>query len=236
MTEHAIASRDEWLKARMALLEREKAFTRERDALSRERRALPWVEIAKPYDFDTETGRKTLAQLFGGHGQLVVYHFMFGPDWQQACKSCSFWADNFDRIVVHLAARDVTLVAVSRAPLERLTAFKQRMGWSFDWVSSHDSDFNYDFDVSFSDETLKSGASYYNYRTGGFPADEAPGISVFTKDGNGTVYHTYSTYARGLDMMNTAYHYLDLVPKGRDEDALDMTMAWVRLHDEYANA
>jgi len=236
MTEHAVVTREAWLQARVALLEKEKAFTRKRDALSQARRALPWVEITKSYGFDTETGHKSLDQLFGEHSQLVVYHFMFGPDWQQPCKSCSFWADNFDRIVVHLAARDVTMVAVSRAPLERLTAFKRRMGWNFEWVSSHDSDFNYDFDVSFSNDTRENSAPYYNYRTGGFPADEAPGVSVFAKDDDGKVYHTYSTYARGLDMMNTAYHYLDLVPKGRDEDNLDMSMAWVRLRDEYTPA
>jgi predicted dithiol-disulfide oxidoreductase (DUF899 family) len=234
MPEHAIVSRDEWLKARVALLEKEKAFTRERDALSRERQSLPWVEISKHYVFDTEGGQKSLGDLFGDHSQLVVYHFMYGPDWEVACKSCSFWADNFDRNIVHLAARDVTLVAVSRAPLDMLTAFRKRMGWSFDWVSSHDTDFNYDFEVSFSEEAREKGEIRYNYRPSKFPASDAPGISVFTKSQDGRIYHTYSTFGRGLDMMNAAYHYLDLVPKGRDEAAFAMPMAWVRLRDDYA--
>ncbi|MDA4844897.1 DUF899 domain-containing protein [Hoeflea poritis] len=236
MQDHAVVSRDEWLKARVALLEREKAFNRERDALSRERQSLPWVEVSKDYAFDTDAGRKSLSDLFGGHSQLIVYHFMYGPDWEAGCKSCSFLADSFDRSVVHLAARDVRLVAASRAPLATLNAFKKRMGWSFDWVSSLGSDFNYDFDVSFSKEAREDGSIRYNYRPSTFPADEAPGASVFYKDADGKVYHTYSTYARGLDMLIACYHFLDLVPKGRDEDGLPYTMDWIRLRDEYGKA
>ncbi len=236
MTDHQVVSRDEWLKARLALLEKEKAFTRERDALSAERQAMPWVEITKDYRFDTEDGPKSLGDLFGDHSQLVVFHFMFGPDWDAGCKSCSFWADNFDRNVVHLAARDVTMMAVSRAPLEKLKAFKKRMGWSFDWASSNGSDFNYDFDVSFTPQAREKGEIRYNYGPSQFPADEAPGISVFSKEADGRIYHTYSTFARGLDMMNAAYHYLDLVPRGRDEKSFDMPMTWLRLRDEYPDA
>lgn len=235
MTDRQVVTRQEWLQARLALLEREKAFTHERDALSEARQALPWVEITKDYRFDTGDGQKSLIDLFGKNSQLIVYHFMYGPDWQVGCKSCSFWADNFDRNVVHLAARDVTLVAVSRAPLETLEAFKKRMGWSFGWVSSLGSDFNYDFDVSFTPEDREKGEIRYNYGPSGFPADEAPGISVFARDTDGRVFHTYSTYSRGLDMMNAAYHYLDLVPKGRDERSFDMPMTWLRLRDEYSS-
>lgn len=235
MPDHAVVSHDEWLNARTALLEREKAFTRQRDALSRERQSLPWVEVTKDYVFDTIRGPQSLADLFAGHSQLVVYHFMFGPDWDVPCKSCSFWADNFDRNIVHLAARDVSMIAVARAPLDRLEAFKGRMGWNFDWVSSQDSDFNYDFEVSFTDEARQNGTLRYNYQASAFPASDAPGISVFTKDEDGRIYHTYSTFGRGLDMMNAAYHYLDLVPKGRDETGFDNPMSWVRLRDEYAS-
>jgi predicted dithiol-disulfide oxidoreductase (DUF899 family) len=233
MPDNAIVSRDEWLKARVALLEREKAFTRERDALSKERQALPWVEVSKDYVFDTHAGKKSLSELFGKHSQLVVYHFMYGPEWDAGCKSCSFWADNFNGIAEHLAARDVTFIAVSRAPLATLDAFKKRMGWQFDWVSSLGSDFNYDFDVSFTPEAREKDEIRYNYRKTTFPSDEAPGISVFARGENGKIYHTYSTYGRGLDMLNGCYHYLDLVPKGRDEDDLPYPMEWVRLKDEY---
>ncbi len=233
MSDHAIVSQDEWLKARVALLEREKAFTRERDALSKARQSLPWVEVTNHYEFDTPAGKRSLGDLFGDHSQLVVYHFMYGPDWQAGCKSCSFWADNFDGVVEHLAARDVAFVAISRAPLETLEAFKKRMGWHFDWVSSLGSDFNYDFDVSFTPEAREKDEIRYNYRRSTFPADEAPGISVFTRDTDGRIYHSYSTYGRGLDMLNAGYHFLDLVPKGRDEEGLPYPMDWVRLKDEY---
>jgi predicted dithiol-disulfide oxidoreductase (DUF899 family) len=237
MTEHPkIVTREEWIAARKALLAEEKAFTRRRDELAARRRALPWVRVEKDYAFDGPDGRQSLAQLFAGRSQLVVYHFMFDPDWELPCKSCSFWADNFDRTVEHLKQRDVTLVAVSRAPLAKLDAFRKRMGWGFKWVSSGGSDFNRDFQVSFTPEQQAKGEAFYNYA----PLDpsaramtELPGISVFCQDADGAVCHTYSCYARGIDMMNAAYHYLDLVPKGRDEDGLPWPMAWVRYRDSY---
>ncbi len=233
MTSHPVVSRQDWLAARKALLEREKAFTRARDALSAERRALPWVRIDKDYAFAGPAGRLSLGDLFGGKSQLAVYHFMLGPDWNEGCKSCSFWADNFNGIDVHLAQRDLALVAVSRAPLAKIDAFKRRMGWTFRWVSSFGSDFNRDFGVSFTPEELR-GEVEYNYTRQTFPADEAPGMSLFFRDGDGTVFHTYSCYARGLDMLNGAYHILDLAPKGRDEDGQSYAMAWLRHHDRYA--
>jgi predicted dithiol-disulfide oxidoreductase (DUF899 family) len=233
MKPNPVVSPDEWLAARKRLLAKEKDFTRLRDELSRERRELPWVKVEKKYVFDTPSGKQTLSDLFQGHNQLVVYHFMFGPGWEQACKSCSFWADNFNGIVVHLKRRDVTLVAVSRAPLDKIQAFRKRMGWEFKWVSSFENDFNGDFHVSFTPEELAKGEVYYNYAMQKFPSDEAPGISVFYKNAKGEVFHTYSCYSRGLDMLNVAYHYLDLVPKGRDEEHLQFTMEWVRHHDRY---
>jgi predicted dithiol-disulfide oxidoreductase (DUF899 family) len=233
MQPHRIVSREEWLEARKAHLAREKEFTRARDALSEERRALPWVKVDKAYTFDGPSGKVTLADLFKGKPQLVVQHLMFAPDWNEACKSCSFWADGFERVTPHLAARDTTLVAISRAPLEKLEAFKKRMGWTFDWVSSASSDFNYDFAVSFTPEQIGSGAKVYNFGTSGFRIEEAPGISVFYRDEAGNVLHTYSCFARGLDMMNAAYHYLDLTPLGRHEEGLPYPMDWVRLRDQY---
>jgi len=234
MKSHKIVSATEWVAARKRLLAKEKEFTRLRDDLSRERRELPWVRVDKPYAFDGPDGRETLPELFAGRSQLVVYHFMFGPDWKVGCKSCSFWADNFNGIVAHLNQRDVTLVAISRAPLKKLRAFAKRLGWSFKWLSSLKSDFNFDFGVSFTPEQQEQGRVFYNYEMTSFPwGTEAPGISVFYKDAKGTIFHTYSCYSRGLDMLNTAYHYLDLVPKGRDEAGLPATMAWVRLRDEY---
>jgi len=233
MKPNAVVSREDWLAARKRHLAREKEFTRLRDELSRERRQLPWVKVEKRYAFDTPAGKRTLSELFEGRSQLVVYHFMFGPDWEQACKSCSFWADNFNGVVVHLNHRDVTLVAASRAPLDKIEAFRKRMGWSFKWVSSFGDEFNNDFHVSFAPEELAKGEVYYNYGMTKFPSDEAPGISVFYKDADGQVFHTYSCYARGLDMLNGAYHYLDLVPKGRDEEELPFTMSWLRHHDRY---
>ena len=233
MTDHRIVSHETWLEARLAHLAKEKEFTRLRDALSRERRALPWEKVEKPYVFAGPSGKETLAQLFAGRSQLVVQHFMLGPDWEEGCKSCSFWADGFDGFVVHLAQRDVTMVAISRAPLAEIEAFKKRMGWGFKWVSSFGTDFNRDYQVTFTPDEMKKGETYYNYRVTKFPADEAPGVSVFAKDASGQVFHTYSCYARGLDMLNAAYHYLDLVPKGRDEDALPYNMSWVRHHDRY---
>ena len=221
MITHPVASREQWLAARRSLLTKEKAFTRERDALSEQRRALPWVRLEKDYAFDARGGKLALADLFGEHSQLIVYHFMFGREWETGCKSCSFWADQFNSMISHLAARDVSLVAVSRAPLARLEAFKRRMGWSFEWVSSCNSDFNHDFGVSFAPEELQREDDNYNFSTGRFGGEEGDaGLSVFYKDTDGSVYHTYSCYARGLDVLNGAYHYLDLVPKGRDEKAL----------------
>ncbi len=235
MTDHRIVSQDEWIAARKALLEKEKAFTRARDALSREQRDLPWVKVEKDYRFQTSEGARSLAGLFGGRSQLLVYHFMLGPDWDLPCKSCSFWADNFNGIDMHLAARDVSFVAISRAPLGKIQSLAKRLGWSFRWVSSLgcDCDFNFDLGVSFTPEEIASGEVIYNFRRSKAYGEEMPGISVFYKDTDGTVYRTYSCYARGLDMLNGAYHYLDLVPKGRDEEGLLFSMAWLRLNDEY---
>lgn len=234
MTEHhSIVPHAAWIEARQELLAKEKAFNRLRDELSAERRALPWERVDKPYVFDGPDGRRSLGELFDGRSQLVVYHFMLGPDWNEGCKSCSFWADNFNGIDVHLAHRDVTFLAVSSAPLPRIEAFRQRMGWNFKWVSSAGSDFNHDHHVSFSPEELEKGDIYYNYTWRKSSLTELPGFSVFYKAGDGAIYHTYSTYARGLDMMNGAYHVLDLVPKGRDEANLGHAMSWVRLHDSY---
>jgi predicted dithiol-disulfide oxidoreductase (DUF899 family) len=233
MQPHKIVSREEWLEARKVHMAHEKEFTRARDRLSEERRALPWVKVEKAYTFDGPSGKVTFADLFKGRPQLVVQHFMFAPDWNEGCKSCSFWADGFERMIPHLAARDTTLVAISRAPLEKLEAFKKRMGWTFDWVSSANSDFNFDFAVSFTPDEIKSGAKVYNFATSGFGIEEAPGISVFYRDEAGNIFHTYSTFGRGLDMMNAAYHYLDLTPLGRHEEGLPYPMDWVRHRDQY---
>jgi predicted dithiol-disulfide oxidoreductase (DUF899 family) len=228
-----VVSRDEWLEARLAHLAQEKEFTRRRDELSAQRRAMPWVKVENSYQFDTSSGRRSLADLFDGRGQLIVQHFMYGPDWEEGCPSCSFWADGYDGFQTHLAHRDVTMVSVSSAPLAKLDAYKKRMGWSFDWVSSASPEFNRDFQVTFTPEEMEKGEMTYNFERRNFPASEAPGISVFARDAGGGVFHTYSCYARGLDMMNAAYHYLDLVPKGRDEDDLPYSMAWLRRHDAY---
>src|SRR5690242_11905126 len=232
--QHKVVSQGEWLAARKALLVKEKEFTRQRDALSKQRRDLPWLKVDKNYVFDGPDGKETLAELFGARSQLVVYHFMLGPGWVQGCPSCSFLADHFDGANVHLAQRDVTLVVVSRAPLAEIEAYQKRMGWKFKWVSSYGTDFNRDFGVSFSKEEM-AGEVDYNYAKGKFPSEEAPGLSAFIKDG-GTVFHTYSAYARGLDILVGAYNFLDLAPKGRDEDALPWSMAWVKRHDEYQPA
>jgi predicted dithiol-disulfide oxidoreductase (DUF899 family) len=236
MQAHQVVSRQEWIAARKAHLEHEKEFTKARERLSAERRALPWVKVDKSYVFDGPNGKATLADLFAGRNQLIVQHFMFAPDWNEGCKSCSFWADGFERMVPHLAARDTTMVAVSRAPLAKLEAFKARMGWTFDWYSSAANDFNYDYAVSFTPEQLKSGDKVYNFGTVGFHVEEAPGISVFYRDEAGNIFHTYSCFARGLDMMNAAYHYLDLTPLGRHEEGLPYPMDWVRLRDNYQPA
>lgn len=234
MQMHKVVSREEWLAARRAHLAKEKEFTRMRDQLSEQRRALPWVRVDKQYVFDTPSRKETLADLFGDRSQLIVYHFMYGPDWVEGCPSCSFWADNFNGIAVHLQHRDIQLVAVSRAPLLQLEAYRKRLGWSFKWVSSYANDFNRDYQVSFTADEMK-GEVFYNFERRKFPSEEAPGISVFCKNEQGEVFHTYSCYARGLDMLNGAYHYMDLAPKGRDEAGLPYTMAWLRRHDQYAD-
>jgi predicted dithiol-disulfide oxidoreductase (DUF899 family) len=230
---HQVVSHEEWLTARKALLEREKEFTRLRDELSAARRELPWEPVAKDYVFDGPQGKQKLSDLFDGRSQLIVYHFMYAPDWDAGCKSCSFWADNFNGIDVHLNHRDVTFVAVSRAPLAKLQAYAKRMGWSFPWFSSHGSDFNFDYQASFTPEQLAAGEAVYNYTKQKNTISDQVGISVFSKDERGAVFHTYSCYSRGVDMLNGAYHWLDLVPKGRDEAGLKFTMEWVRRHDEY---
>lgn len=226
-----IVSRDEWLVARNKLLAREKELTHERDAIAAERRQLPWVKVEKNYAFDSPTGKKGLADLFEGKSQLIVYHFMFGPEWNEGCPSCSFIMDHTDGALVHLAQRDVSFAAISRAPISKIEAFKKRMGWKFNWVSSYASDFNRDYHVSFTKEELVN-ADIYNFGTSGFPSGEAPGISVFYKKGK-DIFHTYSTFARGTETGLNTYNYLDLVPKGRDEDGLYFPMAWVRHHDRY---
>jgi predicted dithiol-disulfide oxidoreductase (DUF899 family) len=233
MSQPRIVSRDEWLAARMHHLSKEKEFTHLRDRLSAERRELPWVRVDKPYVFDGPQGKLTLADLFDGRSQVVIYHFMFGPGWEQGCPSCSWAADNIDGNVVHLNARDVTLVVVSRAPLPQIEAFKKRMGWRFKWLSSFSSDFNRDYHVSFSKDELEQSKAYYNYELGQFPAEEAPGVSVFAKDAAGEIFHTYSAYARGLDILVGTYNLLDLVPKGRGERDVGHKMEWVRHHDRY---
>jgi predicted dithiol-disulfide oxidoreductase (DUF899 family) len=232
----AVVPAAEWVAARKELLRKEKEFTQLRDELSRQRRALPWERVEKQYVFEGPQGGQTLADLFGGRSQLLVYHFMFGPGWKEGCPSCSFLADTFDGCAVHLAQRDVTFMAISRATLPEIGAFKKRMGWRFPWVSSFGSDFNYDYQASFSNEQRAAGPVYYNYEWAEFPSEEGPGASVFYKNEAGEIFHTYSCYARGLDAMVGTYNWLDLAPKGRDEDGLAFTMAWVRHHDKYEGA
>jgi predicted dithiol-disulfide oxidoreductase (DUF899 family) len=236
MQPHKIVPRDEWLAARKAHLADEKAFSRARDELSRRRRDLPWEKVEKRYAFDGPSGKETLADLFAGKSQLIVYHFMLGPGWEAGCQSCSLLADHFDGSVVHLAQRDVSFVVISRAPRDEIEAFKRRMGWRFKWVSSFGSDFNFDFHVSFTPKQKASGTIEYNYQQSDFPSEEAPGASVFYKDAAGDVFHTYSSYGRGLDILIGAYNFFDLAPKGRDEESLAWSMAWVRHHDRYDGA
>jgi len=232
MEDREIVSEADWLVARKDLLTREKEFSRQRDALSAARHSLPWVKIDKKYVFDGPKGKETLAELFDGRSQLIVYHFMFGPDWEEGCKSCSYLADHFDGANWHLPNRDVTFVAVSRAPLAEIEPYKKRLGWRFKWLSSHGSDFNFDYHVSATEDEKAKGKMFYNYKMDELMSDEMPGLSVFYKNENGEVFHTYSTYARGLDMLVGTYNFLDLVPKGRDENS-DSTMDWVRRHDRY---
>jgi predicted dithiol-disulfide oxidoreductase (DUF899 family) len=229
-----VVSHEEWTRARTALLVREKEFSREREALAQARRDLPWEEVTKDYVFDGPDGKLTLPDLFGDRGQLVIYHFMFPPEWDAGCPHCSFWADSFNGIPAHLRARDVSFAVVSRAPIGKIAAYRQRMGWSFPWVSAGQTDFNHDFGISFTPEQVASHARVYNY--GSDPgAEDREGIGVFARDEQGRVFHTYSTYARGIDAMNAAYQFLDLVPKGRDEPADGDPQFWVRRHDEYGS-
>jgi len=233
---HKVVSHDEWTAARKEYLAKEKEFSRVRDELSRQRRELPWERVEKNYVFDGPEGKETLSDLFDGRSQLVVYHFMLGPGWKEGCPSCSLLADHFDGSTIHLAQRDVTFLVVSRAPLAEIEAFQKRMGWKFKWVSSFGNDFNADFQVSIGKGDMPKGKVYYNYELTEFPSEERPGASVFYKDEAGNVYHTYSTYARGLDIFIGAYNFLDIVPKGRDEEGQSRGMAWVRHHDRYGKA
>lgn len=232
-TNHKVVSRDEWLKARLAHLAAEKEFTRKRDELSRQRRELPWERVQKSYTFEGPNGPETLASLFGERSQLIVYHFMLGPNWEEGCRSCSFLADHFDGMQIHLEHRDVTFAVVSQAPYPVIRAFQERMGWHFHWVSAFANDFQRDYGVHFTKQELE-GEVDYNYGKTRFGAEEAPGVSVFSKDETGEVFHTYSAYARGLDSLIGTYQFLDLVPKGRDEEGLAFSMSWVRHHDRYA--
>ena len=233
---HAVVPRDEWLERRRELLVREKEFTRLRDELSRKRRDLPWVKVEKRYLFDAPDGSESLSDLFAGRSQLIVYHFMFPPDWEEGCPSCSFWADHYDGMQVHLNQRDVSFAVISRAPIAKISEFQQRMGWKFKWLSSFHTDFNYDFGASFTPQQLESGERIYNFGTLEPGETDREGASVFYRDETGTIFHTYSTYARGIDMLNTTYQWLDVVPKGRDEDHLEGPQAWVRHHDRYDDA
>ncbi|HLW58534.1 MAG TPA: thioredoxin family protein [bacterium] len=228
---HAVVSKDEWIEARKRLLVKEKEFTRLRDQLSQDRRDLPWERVDKPYSFEGPNGKETLSELFAGRSQLVIYHFMFAPDWKEGCPHCSRWADNFNGVIVHLNQRDVTMVAVSRVSYGTLAAYRKRMSWGFKWVSSAETDFNSDYHVSFTPQELARAAAFYNFTIQDPGVSEREGVSVFFKDATGGVFHTYSAYARGIDMLNVDYHYLDLVPKGRDEGGRGPY--WVRRHDEY---
>jgi len=233
MAMNKIVSDEEWVEARKTLLKKEKEFTALRDQLSQQRLDLPWVAVNKEYIFEGKDGKQTLSELFDGRSQLIAYHFMFDPSWEAGCPSCSFWADNFNGTIVHLNQRDVTMIAVSRAPYSKLAAYHKRMGWDFKWVSSLDTDFNFDYHVSFTPEESSKKEAFYNFSTQDPYSPEREGVSVFYKDPAGRVFHTYSAFARGIDMLNVAYNYLDLVPKGRDEAGHDFPQFWVRRHDEY---
>ncbi len=232
-SEHKVVSQKEWLAARKALLREEKKFTRQRDRVARQRRELPWVKMEKEYIFDGPRGRETLADLFGGKSQLVVYHFMFGPGWKVGCPHCSFWADHFDSIGIHLGQRDTSFAVISRAPWKEIAPFKKRMGWRFKWVSSRENDFNFDLNVSFTPKQVRNGKMFYNYRHIATPqVTEREGVSAFYRDAKGEIFHTYSAYERGIDLLNNTYNFLDLTAKGRDENP-DSPQDWVRYHDRY---
>ncbi|HTJ79462.1 MAG TPA: DUF899 domain-containing protein [Rariglobus sp.] len=235
-TRPSVVSEDQWRAARLELLAEEKKLLRLQDQLAARRRQLPRVKITKPYVFAGPSGPATLADLFAGRSQLVIQHFMLGPDWEQGCKSCSFMTDHFNAAAVHLPARDVAFAVVSRAPIDTILPFKERMGWNINWVSSHDNDFNFDYHVSFIPEEIAEGMVYYNYGRRPFPHEEAPGVSVFARDADGVIYHTYSTYGRGVEFIMGTYHILDLTPKGRDEEGLEYGMEWLRHHDRYESA
>jgi len=230
MTTHPVVTQEEWLAARKQLLAEEKEFTRLRDQLSQKRRNLPWVKVTKDYIFDSPDGQQSLSELFQDQSQLMVYHFMLGPDWEEGCKSCSFWADSFEGIDIHLKHRDISFLAISSAEIEKIETYKKRMGWTFNWVSSFNNDFNVDFQVSFTTEQKNNNEVFYNYIKQPYISDEMPGVSVFIKDEENNIFHTYSTYARGLDILNGAYNYIDLAPMGRNEEE---GMSWLRLHDQY---
>jgi predicted dithiol-disulfide oxidoreductase (DUF899 family) len=236
MVTHKVVPNDEWLTARKELLLKEKEFSRLRDELSQLRRNLPWEKVEKEYIFEGPSGKETLSELFEGRSQLIIYHFMFDPEWNEGCKSCSYIADHYNPAIVHLNHRDVTMVTVSRAPLSKLDTFKMRMGWSFKWVSSYANDFNWDYHVSFNAADVDKKQVYYNYQVQSFPSPEGPGISVFCKDESGAVFRTYSSFSRGLDMFIVAYHLLDIVPKGRDESGFTYGMEWLRHHDRYGDS
>jgi predicted dithiol-disulfide oxidoreductase (DUF899 family) len=236
MPNHEVVSKNEWIAKRKELLRKEKELTKLRSQLTKERQELPWVKIDKQYVFDGPSGKESLSDLFDGKSQLIVYHFMFQTDWTEGCKSCSFLADHYEPAIVHLKQRDTNMVMISRAEFGRIEAFRKRMGWKFKWVSSFDSDFNLDFDVSFPGDVKEQKEVYYNYQImPSFPSTEAPGLSVFVKDAVGSIFHTYSCFARGLEHFLGTYNLLDLVPKGRDEDGLVYGMEWVRHHDKYGD-
>ena len=233
MIANQVVSKEEWLQARKAHLTKEKEFTKLRDQLSQERRELPWVKVDKTYQFEGPDGPESLSELFNGRSQLLVYHFMFGVDWEEGCPSCSFWADNYNGTDIHLSHRDITLVVVSTAKLNKLNAYKERMGWSFKWVSAFGSDFNHDYQVTSTPEEIAQSETFYNFEKIKSDSEERQGLTIFYKDEAGDIFHTYSTYGRGMDMLNGAYHHMDLTPKGRDEAELPWTMAWLRRHDQY---
>ena len=236
MTTHEVVAKEQWIAARRALLVEEKAWTRERDRLAAKRRALPWVTVDKQYIFESPSGPVTLADLFGGRSQLVVYHFMFGPEWEEGCVGCSLLADQVDGARQHFEHNDVSFVAVSRAPIAKLEAYRRRMGWTFRWVSSADSDFNFDFNVSFPAGSREAGV-FYNFERRPDPeVDELPGASVFFRDERGPTYHTYSSYGRGDETILGVYGWLDMVPKGRNETKNGNLTDWVKRHDQYATS